>query len=167
VLDDGRITDSQGRTVDFKNTIIILTSNLGSPYILEGIDENNEISEEARAKVDVLLKTQFRPEFLNRLDEIIYFKPLSKTEIMSIVDLMLKGLQKRLDDKHIKITVSDKAKQYIVDCGYDPTFGARPLRRFIQSKVETIAAKRIIGGNLSAGDVIDIDLDANGELTAS
>ncbi len=167
VLDDGRITDSQGRTVDFKNTIIILTSNLGSPYILEGIDENNEISEEARAKVDVLLKTQFRPEFLNRLDEIIYFKPLSKTEIMSIVDLMLVGLQKRLDDKHIKITVSDKAKQYIVDCGYDPTFGARPLRRFIQSKVETIAAKRIIGGNLSAGDVIDIDLDANGELTAS
>ncbi|MBP7187668.1 MAG: ATP-dependent chaperone ClpB [Ruminococcus sp.] len=167
VLDDGRITDSQGRTVDFKNTIIILTSNLGSPYILEGIDENNEISEEARAKVDVLLKTQFRPEFLNRLDEIIYFKPLSKAEIMSIVDLMLKGLQKRLDDKHIKITVSDKAKQYIVDCGYDPTFGARPLRRFIQSKVETIAAKRIIGGNLSAGDSIDIDLDANGELTAS
>ncbi|MBO5571785.1 MAG: ATP-dependent chaperone ClpB [Ruminococcus sp.] len=167
VLDDGRITDSQGRTVDFKNTIIILTSNLGSPYILEGIDENNEISEEARAKVDVLLKTQFRPEFLNRLDEIIYFKPLSKTEIMSIVDLMLKGLQKRLDDKHIKITVSDKAKQYIVDCGYDPTFGARPLRRFIQSKVETIAAKRIIGGNLSAGDSIDIDLDANGELTAT
>ena len=167
VLDDGRITDSQGRTVDFKNTIIILTSNLGSPYILEGIDENNEISEEARSKVDVLLKTQFRPEFLNRLDEIIYFKPLSKTEIMSIVDLMLKGLQKRLDDKHIKITVSDQAKQYIVDCGYDPTFGARPLRRFIQSKVETIAAKRIIGGNLSAGDSIDIDLDANGELTAS
>jgi ATP-dependent Clp protease ATP-binding subunit ClpB len=167
VLDDGRITDSQGRTVDFKNTIIILTSNLGSPYILEGIDENNEISDEARAKVDVLLKSQFRPEFLNRLDEIIYYKPLSKNEIMSIVDLMLASLQKRLDDKHIRINVSDKAKQYIVDCGYDPTFGARPLRRFIQSKVETLAAKRIIGGNLSAGDVIDIDLDANGELTAS
>ncbi|MBQ1519223.1 MAG: ATP-dependent chaperone ClpB [Ruminococcus sp.] len=167
VLDDGRITDSQGRTVDFKNTIIILTSNLGSPYILEGIDENNEISEEARAKVDVLLKSQFRPEFLNRLDEIIYYKPLSKNEIMSIVDLMLASLQKRLDDKHIRINVSDKAKQYIVDCGYDPTFGARPLRRFIQSKVETLAAKRIIGGNLSAGDVIDIDLDANGELVSS
>ena len=166
VLDDGRITDSQGRTVDFKNTIIILTSNLGSPYILEGIDANGEITEDARAKVDGLLKTQFRPEFLNRLDEIIFYKPLAKTEIMSIVDLMLADLQKRLDDKHIRINVSDAAKNYIVDCGYDPNFGARPLRRFIQRKVETLAAKRIIGGNLSAGDTIDIDLDENGELVA-
>ena len=166
VLDDGRITDSQGRTIDFKNTIIILTSNLGSPFILEGIDDNGNITEEARKDVDILLKQQFRPEFLNRLDEIVFYKPLTKTEIMSIVDLMLKSLQKRLDDKHIKINVSDKAKQYIVDCGYDPNFGARPLRRFIQSKVETIAAKRIIGGNLSAGDTIDIDLDENGELVA-
>ena len=166
VLDDGRITDSQGRTVDFKNTIIILTSNLGSPYILDGIDANGEITDEARAQVEGLLKTQFRPEFLNRLDEIIFYKPLAKTEIFKIVDLMLADLQKRLDDKHIRINVSDAAKNYIVDCGYDPNFGARPLRRFIQRNVETLAAKRIIGGNLGAGDVIDIDLDENGRLTA-
>ncbi|MBR3668240.1 MAG: AAA family ATPase, partial [Ruminococcus sp.] len=166
VLDDGRITDSQGRTVDFKNTIIILTSNLGSPYILEGIDANGEITDEARSQVEGLLKTQFRPEFLNRLDEIIFYKPLTKDNIMKIVDLMLADLQKRLDDKHIRINVSDAAKNYIVDCGYDPNFGARPLRRFIQRNVETLAAKRIIGGNLSAGDVIDIDLDADGKLIA-
>ena len=166
VLDDGRITDSQGRTVDFKNTIIILTSNLGSPYILEGIDENGNITEEARGQVETLLKQQFRPEFLNRLDEIIFYKPLAKTEIIKIVDLMLADLQKRLDDKHLRINVSDAAKHYIVEHGYDPNFGARPLRRFIQSRVETIAAKKIIGGNLSAGDVIDIDLDENGNLTA-
>ena len=166
VLDDGRITDSQGRTVDFKNTIIILTSNLGSPYILEGIDENGNITDEARGQVEALLKQQFRPEFLNRLDEIIFYKPLAKTEIIKIVDLMLADLQKRLDDKHLRINVSDAAKHYIVEHGYDPNFGARPLRRFIQSRVETIAAKKIIGGNLSAGDVIDIDLDENGNLTA-
>lgn len=166
VLDDGRITDSQGRTVDFKNTIIILTSNLGSPYILEGIDENGNITDEARGQVETLLKQQFRPEFLNRLDEIIFYKPLAKTEIIKIVDLMLADLQKRLDDKHLRINVSDAAKHYIVEHGYDPNFGARPLRRFIQSRVETIVAKKIIGGNLSAGDVIDIDLDENGNLTA-
>ena len=166
VLDDGRITDSQGRTVDFKNTIIILTSNLGSPYILEGIDENGNITDEARGQVEALLKQQFRPEFLNRLDDIIFYKPLAKTEIIKIVDLMLADLQKRLDDKHLRINVSDAAKHYIVEHGYDPNFGARPLRRFIQSRVETIAAKKIIGGNLSAGDVIDIDLDENGDLTA-
>ena len=166
VLDDGRITDSQGRTVDFKNTIIILTSNLGSPYILEGIDEIGNITDEARGQVETLLKQQFRPEFLNRLDEIIFYKPLAKTEIIKIVDLMLADLQKRLDDKHLRINVSDAAKHYIVEHGYDPNFGARPLRRFIQSRVETIAAKKIIGGNLSAGDVIDIDLDENGNLTA-
>ena len=166
VLDDGRITDSQGRTVDFKNTIIILTSNLGSPFILDGIDSSGEITEDARAKVDALLKQQFRPEFLNRLDEIIFYKPLTKENIMKIVDLMLADLQKRLDDKHIRINVSEAAKNYIVECGYDPNFGARPLRRFIQSKVETLAAKKIIGSNLSAGDVIDIDLDENGRLYA-
>ncbi|MCR4887811.1 MAG: ATP-dependent chaperone ClpB [Ruminococcus sp.] len=165
VLDDGRITDSQGRTVDFKNTIIILTSNLGSPYILEGIDSNGEITDDARAKVDALLKQQFRPEFLNRLDEIIFYKPLAKAEIMGIVDLMLADLQKRLDDKHIRINVSDAAKNYIVECGYDPNFGARPLRRFIQRKVETLIAKQIIGRELSAGDCIDIDV-TDGELTA-
>ncbi|MCQ2459335.1 MAG: ATP-dependent chaperone ClpB [Ruminococcus sp.] len=166
VLDDGRVTDSQGRTVDFKNTIIILTSNLGSSYILEGIDENGEIKEDARKKVDGLLKTQFKPEFLNRLDEIVFYKPLAKGEIMNIVDLMLKDLQKRLDDKHIKINISDDVKRYIVECGYDPNFGARPLRRFIQRKVETLAAKRIISDNLSAGDVINVELDENGELVA-
>ncbi|MBQ9898347.1 MAG: AAA family ATPase, partial [Ruminococcus sp.] len=165
VLDDGRITDSQGRTVDFRNTIIILTSNLGSPYILEGIDSEGNITDEARGQVEALLKQQFRPEFLNRLDEIIFYKPLAKSEIMKIVDLMIADLQKRLDDKHIRINVTDAAKNYIVECGYDPNFGARPLRRFIQSKVETLAAKRIIKGDLSAGDVIDIDL-TDGQLTA-
>ncbi len=166
VLDDGRITDSQGRTVDFKNTIIILTSNLGSPYILDGIGSDGEITDDAREKVESLLKQQFRPEFLNRLDEIIFYKPLAKTEIIKIVDLMLGDLQKRLDDKHLRINVSEAAKNYIVECGYDPNFGARPLRRFIQSRVETLAAKKIIGSNLSAGDIIDIDLDENGVLTA-
>ncbi len=148
VLDDGRITDSQGRTVDFKNTVIILTSNLGSPYILEGIDENGEITDEARSQVEGLLKTQFRPEFLNRLDEIIFYKPLAKNEIIRIVDLMLSDLQKRLDDKHIRINVSEAAKSYIVECGYDPNFGARPLRRFIPRGGAPGAATRIIGGNL-------------------
>ena len=166
VLDDGRITDSQGRTVDFKNTVIILTSNLGSPFILDGIDSSGEITDEARSKVEELLKTQFRPEFLNRLDEIIFYKPLTKDNIMNIIELMLSDLQNRLDDKHIRINVTEKAKNYIVDCGYDPNFGARPLRRFIQSKVETLAAKKLISENLSAGDVINIDLDENGKLVA-
>lgn len=165
VLDDGRITDSQGRTVDFKNTIIILTSNLGSSYILEGIDADGEIGETARNEVENLLKRQFRPEFLNRLDEIIFYKPLTKTEIMSIVDLMLDDLKKRLANQHIKLNLTDAAKNYIVDCGYDPSFGARPMRRFIQSKVETLAAKKIIGGHLEHGDSINIDFE-NGILTA-
>lgn len=165
VLDDGRITDSQGRTVDFKNTIIILTSNLGSSYILEGIDTDGEISETARNEVENLLKRQFRPEFLNRLDEIIFYKPLTKTEIMSIVELMLDDLRKRLANQHIKLSLTDAAKNYIVDCGYDPSFGARPLRRFIQSKVETLAAKKIIGGHLEHSDSINIDFE-NGILTA-
>lgn len=165
VLDDGRITDSQGRTVDFKNTIIILTSNLGSSYILEGIDADGEIGETARNEVENLLKRQFRPEFLNRLDEIIFYKPLTKTEIMSIVELMLEDLRKRLANQHIKLSLTDAAKNYIVDCGYDPSFGARPMRRFIQSKVETLAAKKIIGGHLEHGDSINIDFE-NGILTA-
>lgn len=165
VLDDGRITDSQGRTIDFKNTIIILTSNLGSSHILDGIDENGEISEQARENVDALLKIKFRPEFLNRLDEIVFFKPLAKTEIINIVDLMLADLDRRLDDRHIKLNVTDEAKNYIVECGYDANFGARPLRRFIQRNVETLVAKKIIGGNLSAGDIIDVTFE-NGELSA-
>jgi len=165
VLDDGRITDSQGRTVDFKNTVIILTSNLGSPYILDGIGSNGEITEKAKNQVHSLLKQQFRPEFLNRLDEIVFYKPLAKTQISKIVDLMLADLQKRLDDKHIKLDVNDSAKSYIIDSGYDPSFGARPLRRFIQSHVETLIAKEIIKSDLSSGDTICIDLK-DGKLSA-
>ena len=143
VLDDGRITDSQGRTVDFKNTIIILTSNLGSPMILEGMDENGNISEEARKEVDTLLKQKFRPEFLNRLDEIVFYKPLSKTEIFRIVDLLLEKLRKRLEDKQLELEVTDAAKECIVAQGYDVNYGARPLKRLIQSKVETLDASTI------------------------
>ena len=165
VLDDGRITDSQGRTVDFKNTIIILTSNLGSHYILDGIDADGNITDEARKNVDMLLKQQFRPEFLNRLDEIIFYKPLTRTDIIRIVDLMLGDLRKRLEDKHIGLEVSDEAKELIVEQGYDPNFGARPLRRYIQSRIETLAAKKIIGSDISAGDTISIGTDGNGGFT--
>lgn len=166
VLDDGRITDSQGRTVDFKNTIIILTSNLGSSYILDGITENNEISDEAKEQVQKLLKTQFRPEFLNRLDEIVFYKPLAKSEIGSIVDLMIKDLSRRLADKQIKVEITDNAKTYIIDNGYDPVYGARPLKRFIQSKVETLIARAIIGDKLKEGDTVVIHSDGN-DLTLS
>ena len=162
VLDDGRITDSQGRTVDFKNTIIILTSNLGSSYILEGITENNEISEEAKEQVEKLLKTQFRPEFLNRLDEIVFYKPLAKSEIGSIVDLMIKDLSRLLEDKQIKVEITDGAKAYIIDSGYDPVYGARPLKRFIQSKVETLIAKAIVGDSLKEGNTVVIDSGRDG-----
>ena len=162
VLDDGRITDSQGRTVDFKNTIIILTSNLGSPYILEGIGADGEISEEARGQVDKLLKSQFRPEFLNRLDEIIYYKPLQKTEILRIVDLMIGELKGRLADKQVGIEVSDGAKQAIIDQGFDPSYGARPLKRFIQRRVETLIARKIIAGEVEPESVIYVDYDGNG-----
>ena len=166
VLDDGRITDSQGRTVDFKNTIIILTSNLGSTYLLEGIKEDGSISDEAIEQVDNLLKQSFRPEFLNRLDEIVYYKPLMKEQIYSIIDLMLADLQKRLDEKQIKIEVTDKAKQFIVDNGYDQNFGARPLKRFIKNYVETLVAKRIISGDVEAGSVLRLDVDdSSNELT--
>lgn len=161
VLDDGRITDSQGRTVDFKNTIIILTSNLGSPYILDGIEENGEISQNARNEVDKLLKSQFRPEFLNRLDEIIYYKPLQKSEILKIVDLMIGELRKRLEDKQVGIEVSDMAKQAIIDQGFDPSFGARPLKRYIQRKIETLVAKKIIAGEVEPESVITVDYDGN------
>lgn len=165
VLDDGRITDSQGRTVDFKNTVIILTSNLGSPYILDGINDDGEITDSARSEVEALLKKQFRPEFLNRLDEIIFYKPLTKKEISGIVDLMLADVQKRLDDKHITFSVSDEAKEHIIDNGYDPNFGARPLRRYIRRTVETLIAKKILSSDLSAGDKIKIELQ-NGQLVA-
>ncbi|MGN0612473.1 MAG: ATP-dependent chaperone ClpB [Porcipelethomonas sp.] len=164
VLDDGRITDSQGRTVDFKNTIIILTSNLGSPYILDGINENGEISADAREKVDALLKQQFRPEFLNRLDEIVFYKPLSKTEIFSIVDLMIDNLRGRLKENQLDVKFTDQAKNYIVEQGYDPNYGARPLRRFLQRKAETLIAKKIIADDVAPGTVLEIGFDGR-ELT--
>ena len=157
VLDDGRITDSQGRTVDFKNTIIILTSNLGSQYILEGINDKGEISDEARDEVNKLLKVSFKPEFLNRLDEIVVYKPLAKEEIKKIVDLMLNDLSRRLADKQLKLEVTDKAKDYIIDTAYDPIFGARPLKRFIQQKVETLVAKKIIEGDIETDSTLVID----------
>jgi ATP-dependent Clp protease ATP-binding subunit ClpB len=162
VLDDGRITDSQGRTVDFKNTIIILTSNLGSQYILEGIDENCEISAQAREQVQQLLKSSFRPEFLNRLDEIIFYKPLTKAEISSIVDLLLADLRKRLEDKQLSLEVTPAALEWIISEGYDPIYGARPLKRLIQSKAESLLARLIIGGNLAPGDTIELDANADG-----
>ena len=164
VLDDGRITDSQGRTVDFKNTIIILTSNLGSNYILEGINEKGEISGEARTMVDGLLKQQFRPEFLNRLDDIVFYKPLTKDEITRIVDLMIADLQKRLEEKQLTVELTQAAKDYVVDSGYDPVYGARPLRRFLQSKVETAIAKAIISRDLRPRTHLVVDYNGR-ELT--
>ena len=169
VLDDGRITDSQGRTVDFKNTVIILTSNLGSDLILEDLEKSrangkNELSDEAKSAIDQLLKRQFRPEFLNRLDDIVYYKSLTKQEIGSIVDLMLADLRKRLADKQLNLVVTDAAKNAIIDGGYDPIYGARPLKRYIQAHVETMIAKEIIGGAHAAGDTLTVDADANGQL---
>ena len=167
VLDDGRITDSQGRTVDFKNTIIILTSNLGSEYILDGIDENNQITPEARAQVDKLLKTHFRPEFLNRLDEIVFYKPLSKKEIYPIIDLMLTKLKERLADKQLDLEVTDNAKELIVKEGYDPVYGARPLKRYIQSKLETLIARTMIAQDLDPDTVIKVDSDGEKMLVTT
>ena len=159
VLDDGRITDSQGRTVDFKNTIIILTSNLGSSYLLEGINDKGEISEDAKKQVENLLKQSFRPEFLNRLDEIVFYKPLMKEQIYTIIDLMLADLQKRLESKQIKIEITDKAKEFIVENGYDQNFGARPLKRFIKNNIETLVAKKIIGDEVVPGSTLVVDAD--------
>ena len=169
VLDDGRITDSQGRTVDFKNTVIILTSNLGSDLILEDLEKSraegkNELSDEAKNAIDQLLKRQFRPEFLNRLDDIVYYKSLTKQEIGSIVDLMLTDLRKRLADKQLNLVVTEAAKNSIIDGGYDPIYGARPLKRYIQSHVETMIAKEIIAGAHSAGDTLTVDADEKGQL---
>ena len=159
VLDDGRITDSQGRTVDFKNTVIILTSNLGSGAILDGINASGEINEEARQTVSELLKRSFRPEFLNRLDEIVFYKPLTKENINGIVDLLIADLNKRLKDKQVTVKVSNNAKQFIIDSAYDPTYGARPLKRFIQSKIETLLARAIIGGNIDPETTLEIDCE--------
>lgn len=159
VLDDGRITDSQGRTVDFKNTIIILTSNLGSPYILDGIDASGNITQEARDAVEGLLKQQFRPEFLNRLDEIVFYKPLQKSEITKIVDLLVADLQRRLSDKQLTLELTPEAKSYIIDQGYDPVYGARPLKRFLQTKVETMLARMIIADDLAPGTHLEVYMD--------
>jgi len=161
VLDDGRITDSQGRTVDFKNTILILTSNIGSDYILEGIDDSGAISDEAKANVETMLKRSFRPEFLNRLDEIVFYKPLSKAEIAEIVSLMVEDIKNRLKDKQLGFELTERAKDYVIESGFDPVYGARPLKRFLQSKVETLLARKIIAGDLTQGDVMTVDYDGN------
>lgn len=166
VLDDGHITDSQGRTVDFKNTIIILTSNLGSSFLLEGIDENGEISAEARAEVDGLLRRSFRPEFLNRLDEIVFYKPLSKADVTSIIDLILQDLNRRLKEKQLSCELTQQAKDFIIDSAYDPVYGARPLKRFVQKNVETLIARKIISGDIEAETVFNIDV-LDGELIIS
>ena len=158
VLDDGRITDSQGRTVDFKNTIIIMTSNIGSSYLLDGIHEDGSIKPEAEEMVMNDLRAHFRPEFLNRLDEIIMFKPLTKDNIERIVDILIKDVNKRLADKELKIKLTDSAKQFIVDNGFDPMYGARPLKRYVQKTVETLAAKLILKGDINVGDDIVIDV---------
>ena len=159
VLDDGRITDSQGRTVDFKNTIIILTSNLGSEYILEGINDKGEISDEAKEKVEKLLKQSFRPEFLNRLDEIVFYKPLKKEEVEKILDLLIKDLEKRLEDKHLQLELTKEAKAYLIDNGYDGVYGARPLKRFVQKKLETLIARKILSQEIMPNSMINVDYD--------
>ena len=165
VLDDGRITDSQGRTVDFKNTILIMTSNIGSAYLLDGIDENGEISKESETMVTNDLRAHFRPEFLNRLDETIMFKPLTKQNVYAIIDLLLKDVNKRLEDKELSIELTDAAKNFVVEGGYEPMYGARPLKRYLQKHVETLAAKLILQGDIGSEDVILIDVEGD-KLTA-
>ena len=163
VLDDGRITDSQGRTVDFKNTIIILTSNLGSQALLDGIGPDGEISDAAREQVQTLLRRQFRPEFLNRLDEIVFYKPLTRENITAIIDLQIAALNRRLSDKQISCSLTDSAKAFIIDAAYDPQFGARPLRRYVQHTVETLIARRILTGDILPGATLRVDVK-DGEL---
>ena len=163
VLDDGRITDSQGRTVDFKNTIIILTSNLGSQALLDGIGPDGEISDAARGQVQTLLRRQFRPEFLNRLDEIVFYKPLTRENITAIIDLQIAALNRRLSDKQISCSLTDSAKTFIIDAAYDPQFGARPLRRYVQHTVETLIARRILTGDILPGATLRVDVK-DGEL---
>ena len=163
VLDDGRITDSQGRTVDFKNTIIILTSNLGSQYLLDGIDENGNITDDAKAKVNTVLHQTFRPEFLNRLDETVFYKPLTRDNISHIVDLLTAGLAKRLEEKNLKLTITPAAKELIIDESFDPVFGARPMKRYIQSHLETLIARALLAGDFSDGATITVD-NVDGEL---
>ena len=164
VLDDGRITDSQGRTVDFKNTILILTSNLGSEYLLNGINADGTIDENAKAQVEALLRRSFRPEFLNRLDEIVFYKPLTKENVTKIIDLQIAKLNTRLEDQQIKCVLTDAAKDAIVDASYDPQYGARPLRRYVQHTVETMLSKRLLRGDVIPGQTVTVDA-VDGELT--
>ena len=158
VLDDGRITDSQGRTVDFKNTILILTSNLGSQALLDGIQENGEISQEARNQVDELLKRSFRPEFLNRLDEIVFYKPLTRDNITHIIDLLVDGLNRRLADRQLTVALTPAAKSAVIEAAYDPIYGARPLRRYLQHTVETLIGREIIAGQVESGADLTVDV---------
>ena len=166
ILDDGRITDSQGRTVDFKNTIIILTSNLGSQYLLDGIDENGSISEAARAGVENELRRAFRPEFLNRLDETIFFKPLTKDDLSRIIDNLIAGLRKRLADRQLNLELTDAAKAHIIENGFDPVYGARPMKRYLQSKAETLIARTILRGDLHTGATLVVD-EEDGNLVCN
>ncbi len=163
VLDDGRITDSQGRTVDFKNTILIMTSNIGSQYLLEGIDLEGKIKAEAEKLVMNDLQAHFRPEFLNRLDETILFKPLTRDNIGGIVDLLLADVNRRLAERELEIRLTEQAKTFVADRGYDPVYGARPLKRYLQKHVETLAARLILGDNVRAGSVIVVDMSLDGE----
>ena len=163
VLDDGRITDSQGRTVDFKNTILILTSNLGSEYLLGGINADGSIEEAAKNQVQMLLRRSFRPEFLNRLDEIVFYKPLSRADVTAIIDLQIAKLNSRLEDKQISVELTAAAKTAIVEAAYDPQYGARPLRRYVQHTVETMLSKRILRGEVLPGQIVTVDAE-NGEL---
>ena len=163
VLDDGRITDSQGRTVDFKNTILIMTSNLGSEYLLEGI-QDGQISESARNLVNQLLKTHFRPEFLNRIDEIVCFQPLQREQITRIVALLVAGLNQRLSDRRISVRLTEEAMEAVIDQGFDPVYGARPLKRYLQSHVETLVARRLIRGDVRPGEELVIDTQPDGSL---
>ena len=167
VLDDGRVTDSKGRTVDFKNTVIIMTSNLGSDIILDGIGDDGEISDQAREGVNDLLRRTFRPEFLNRLDEIVFYKPLTKDDIGKIVELLFKDLEKRLADKHIRLTIDESAKNYIIDTAYSPIYGARPIKRFIQSEAETIIARKLIADNPAPGTEFCLAADENGLMVTA
>ena len=166
ILDDGRVTDSQGRTVDFKNTVIILTSNLGSPYLLDGIDADGNITDDAKARVMAELRSTFRPEFLNRLDETVLFKPLTKENLTGIIDILTESLRKRLAEKELHLAITDRAKDLVIERGYDPLYGARPLKRYLQSSVETLLARAILGGDLHAGDTLTVDA-RDGELTVT
>ena len=166
VLDDGRITDSQGRTVDFKNTILIMTSNIGSTYLLDGINEAGEIRPESEQMVMNDLRAHFRPEFLNRLDETILFKPLTKKDVGQIIDLLIRDVNGRLVEREVEISLTDAAKEFVVDGGYEPMYGARPLKRYVQKHVETLAARLILEGNVGRGDIIVVDV-TDGQLSAS